>query len=170
VHAIDRAGARLDRARVRLARRGYGHVTLEQADYTDPAFARRVRAEGGADVVFAARVLHHAPQPGKAVAALAALLAPGGALVVLDYLAHHDEALRRQEADLWLGFEPETLRRAAERAGLESGEARTVPAVRCGAGPDGHLDWLAFIARRPRAEPIDRCAADGRDGAKLERS
>jgi ArsR family transcriptional regulator len=151
VHAIDRAGGQLERARIRLARRGYGHVTLEQADYTDPAFTERVVAEGGADAVFAARVLHHAPQPARAVSALAALLAPGGALVILDYLAHHDEALRKQQADLWLGFDPDTLRRATTRAGLEAFEARVVPAVRCGAGPDGHLDWLAFIAHRPRS-------------------
>ncbi len=149
VYAIDRAGGQLDRARLRLARRGYTHVRLEKADYADPELAARIAAEGGADAVFASRVLHHAPQPAKAFEALARLAAPGGAVVILDYVAHHDEALREEQADLWLGFSPDALRRDAERAGLVAAEHRIVPSIRCGSGPDGHIDWQAFVARRP---------------------
>ncbi len=149
VLAIDRAAAQLDRARRRLARRGYDHVRLEQADYADPGLVARVEDAGGADVVFASRVLHHAPQPAKAFEALARLAAPGGAVVVLDYAAHHDEALREKQADLWLGFDPDVLRRAAERAGLVPAQHRPIPKLRCGTGPDAHIDWQAFVARRP---------------------
>ncbi|MBC7173207.1 MAG: methyltransferase domain-containing protein, partial [Polyangiaceae bacterium] len=156
VYAIDRATKQLERARRRLTRRGYSHVILEQADYTDPAVAARITAEGGADAVFAARVLHHAPQPAKAFEALASLAAPGGAIVVLDYVAHHDEALREQQADLWLGFSAESLRRDAERAGLIAEAHRTIPSVRCGAGPDAHLEWQAFVARRPPSTSTER--------------
>ena len=80
---------------------------------------------------------------------LAELLAPGGALVVLDYLAHEDEALREQQADLWLGFSPEELRQLATRAQLTEPAVHRIPQTRCGNGPDAHLDWQVLVARRP---------------------
>ncbi len=149
VVAVDRADAQLGRAHARLAQRGYHNVELMRADLADPDLAARVASLGGADAVFASRVLHHAPKPSTALAALAALAAPGGAVVVIDYAAHDDERMRDEQADLWLGFEPDELVRAARTAGLESPTHSTVPAVRCGNGPDGHLDWQVLVARRP---------------------
>ena len=97
----------------------------------------------------ASRAHNPAPRPQEAVRRLAELLAPGGALVVLDYLAHEDEALREQQADLWLGFTPEELRQLATRAQLTDPSIHRIPHVRCGNGPDAHLDWQVLVARRP---------------------
>ena len=105
-------------------------------------------ASAGADAVFASRVLHHAPQPGKVVAQLASLCAPGGALVVIDYAHHHDESMRDQ-ADAWLGFEPAELRRFARAAGLEDARFTKIPSPFCGDGPDRHLPWQVMSARKP---------------------
>jgi len=149
VVAFDRSEAQLARARARLQRRGYQNVELLRAEYDEPELRDRVRALGGADVVFASRVLHHAPRPGAALAALAALARPGGHVVVVDYRAHDDERLRDDQADLWLGFDREELDRFAEAAGLEEGHVHRIPAPRCGDGPDGHLDWQVMLARRP---------------------
>ena len=149
VVAVDRSEARVAQARARLARRGYRNVELISAPYDAAEVAQRVASLGGADVVFAARVLHHAPRPQEAVRHLASLLAPGGALVVLDYLAHEDEALREQQADLWLGFSAEELRKLAARASLVDAAVHRIPQVRCGNGPDAHLDWQVLVARRP---------------------
>ena len=89
------------------------------------------------------------PKPKAALAALAELLAPGGTLLVIDYVAHQDEALRKEQADTWLGFEPKELRAWARAAGLEGATLTPIPSARCGQGPDGHLDWQVLAARRP---------------------
>ena len=103
---------------------------------------------GGADGVFASRVLHHAPRPQAAVDALSRLLNPEGALVVLDYGPHEDESMREREADLWLGFSADELGKLARRAGLNDVSVRPIPRARCGSGPDSHLAWHCLIAKR----------------------
>ena len=106
-------------------------------------------ASPGADVVFASRVLHHAPQPARVTAQLASLCAPGGSLVVVDYERHDDESMREQ-ADAWLGFDAATLRRFARSAGLEDVRVTKIAASFCGDGADAHLPWQVLVARRPR--------------------
>ena len=145
VIGVDRSPAQLDRARRRLARRQYANVELRQAELGDDGLASGV----GADAVFAARVLHHASRPARAFASLAELATPGGAIVLLDYARHDDERLRAELADAWLGFSEDELLGFARDAGLEEARLTRVPAARCGDGPDGHLDWMVLVARRP---------------------
>jgi ubiquinone/menaquinone biosynthesis C-methylase UbiE len=154
VVAVDRSEAQLSRARERASARGLGNVTFVHAGLDDPelrsALARGPGrgAEAGADAVFASRVLHHAPQPTKAVAQLASLCAPGGVVVVIDYERHDDESMR-QQADVWLGFEPAELRRFARTAKLDDVRVLAIPSFLCGDGPDKHLSWQALVARKP---------------------
>jgi ArsR family transcriptional regulator len=145
VLAVDRALPQLARAKERVATRGYANVrfALGELDGADV----RAAAGDGADVVFAVRVLHHAPRPAHVVKQLAELCRPGGTLVVLDYVRHDDESMRAQ-ADLWLGFEPAELRRFARGAGLEGAQTSPVSAALCGKGPDAHLAWQMMVARR----------------------
>jgi ArsR family transcriptional regulator len=149
VVAVDREAQQVERARERVRRRGYRHVELMQADFSDPKVEKRVQELGGADAIFATRVLHHAPRPVQALRALAKLGAPGAALVVLDYVEHQDQRLRDEQADYWLGFDAEQLRAYARDAGLENPAVNLIPAQRTGAGPDGHLDWQVLIAYTP---------------------
>jgi DNA-binding transcriptional ArsR family regulator len=140
VIAIDRADAQLALAAERVRRRDLGNVTQVSG--------------GGADVVFASRVLHHAPVPARALRALVELArvpdarAGGGAVVVLDYEAHDDQALREQQADLWLGFEPRELERLARAAGLVDVRWQRLPAAWQGEGPDRHLAWQLLVGFR----------------------
>ncbi len=149
VIAIDRAQAQLTLAAQRLESRGYRNVTLMRAELDADEVFDTVHARGNADVIFVSRVLHHAPRPSHALTQLSRLLAPGGAVVVIDYHAHSDERMREQQADTWLGFEGQELLRFAADAGLVSATSTTIPANRCGDGPDGHLDWQVLVARRP---------------------
>jgi DNA-binding transcriptional ArsR family regulator/protein-L-isoaspartate O-methyltransferase len=145
VVAVDRSEAQLARARERAAHRGYSNVEFVEGELDD---AEVVRAAGqGADAVFAVRVLHHAARPAQIVERLADLCRPGGTLVVLDYAPHEDEAMREQ-ADLWLGFEPAELVRFARSARLA--DARVVPLPRAmnGGGPDAHLAFQLLFARK----------------------
>ena len=149
VLAVDRSEVQLAAAKERLASRGYDHVDLLRAEYDDPAVARRVAELGGADAVFAVRLLHHAPKPEQAAATLAGFVKPGGRVVIIDYASHDDEQMREQQADLWLGFERQELLELAGSAGLLEPEVFAIPAARYGPGPDAHLQWQVLSARRP---------------------
>ncbi len=155
VVAIDRSDAQLASARQRAQGRGFDNVTFVCGELDERELRRTLgwgRDGGarvaGADAVFASRVLHHAPQPAKVVTQLAALCAPGGSLVVIDYARHDDESMRDQ-ADAWLGFEPAELRRLARFAGLDDARVTRIPPGLCGDGPDGHLPWQVLVAKKP---------------------
>jgi ArsR family transcriptional regulator len=151
VVAVDRSGAQLDRARARVARRGYTNVKLLKAELGAPELREHVGE--GADVVFASRLLHHAPRPVDLVRQLTQLARIGGAVVIVDYARHDDESMR-DEADLWLGFEPAELKRFAREAGLEHdgphAEVIKLPAAWCGKGKDAHLPWQVMVSRRKK--------------------
>jgi ArsR family transcriptional regulator len=144
VVAVDRSEAQLDRARMRVASRGYDNVKLLKSELG--AAELREHVGQGADVVFASRLLHHAPRPVDLVRQLARLARAGASIVVIDYERHDDESMR-DEADLWLGFEPAELRRFAAEAGLEDIDVIRLPAAWCGRGKDAHLPWQVLVAR-----------------------
>lgn len=148
VVAVDRSETQLERARVRIARHGLANVRLLKAELGGEGL--RAAVGEGADVVFASRILHHAPRPVDLLRQLAQLAAPEGAVLVIDYGRHDDESMR-DEADLWLGFEPAELRRLAKDAGLTRAEVVKLPAAWCGKGKDAHLPWQVLIARRAAA-------------------
>lgn len=144
VVAVDRSEAQLARARARVASRGYGNVRLLKSELG--AAELRGHVGDGASAVFASRLLHHAPRPVDLVRQLAGLASPGGAVVIIDYARHDDEAMRG-EADLWLGFEPGELGRFARDAGLEGADVVRLPRAWCGRGNDSHLPWQVMVAR-----------------------
>jgi DNA-binding transcriptional ArsR family regulator/protein-L-isoaspartate O-methyltransferase len=147
VIAVDRSEAQLERARSRIASRGFTNVTLLKSEL-DGAILRDELRGHGADVVFASRLVHHAPRPIDLVRQLHDLARPGGAVLVLDYARHDDESMR-DEADLWLGFEPAELSRLAKKAGLEDADVFRIPSAWCGKGKDSHLPWQVMVAKRP---------------------
>jgi DNA-binding transcriptional ArsR family regulator/protein-L-isoaspartate O-methyltransferase len=151
VVALDREQAQLDRATERLAQRGHTNVELLCSDLSDTAALLGLLGEARADVVFASRVMHHAPRPRDAFRTLSELMRPGGALLVLDYAAHDDETMREHQADLWLGFSSDELVAYAEQAGLQQARVQTLPKVFHPGGPDAHLTWHVLVARRPEA-------------------
>jgi ArsR family transcriptional regulator len=151
VVAIDRERAQLDRAAERLSARGHTNVELFCADLSDAPALRALPDCGQADVVFASRVIHHAPQPRDAFKTLVELVRPGGSVLVLDYAPHEDEGMREGQADLWLGFSSEELIAYAERAGLRDAAVQPLPKLFHPGGPDAHLTWHVLVARRPDA-------------------
>lgn len=156
VVACDREEAQLARCRARVAARGFANVEVVRGAADDAAVEAAVHAAGrGADVVFAARLLHHAPKPAALLRALVALARPGGAVVVVDYARHEDETMRK-EADLWLGFEPAELKKLARAAGLAEVVVRPLPSPWASArpaSPDAHLPWQVVVGRLPNPHP-----------------
>lgn len=151
VIAVDRSEAQLARAGQRVRSRGYDNVEFHRGELDDPALCAAVGE--GADVVVAARVLHHAPRPKQMVGALAALVRPSGRLLIIDYCRHSDEALREEQADVWMGFEPSELEGYACAAGLVDVRVTRVPAGFVQNGMDGHIAWQALVATRPGRAP-----------------
>lgn len=141
VIALDRSEAQLALARRRVAQRGFRNVELLAGSLDSDGLV----PPGAADVVFAVRVLHHAPRPSAALAQLAAFCAPGGALVLLDYAAHDDESMR-EHADLWLGFDAKELPKLARGAGFADAFVSSAPAPQ--RGPDAHLPWQVMVAKK----------------------
>jgi ArsR family transcriptional regulator len=162
VVALDRSEVQLALAEERVRRRDLTNTELVCGEIDGPevrkalARASGSRSASGACAVFAARVLHHAPVPAKAMWALVDLARPpraaepGGAVCVIDYEPHEDQAMSEQEADLWLGFDPADLRRFAEQAGLADISVRRLPNAWQGEGPDRHLVWQILTGRRGR--------------------
>lgn len=150
VIAVDRSAAQLEVARSRTGRLGLANVDFVEADLDagDVARAVQARSSSGADAVFAARLLHHAPQPSRTVKALADLLRPNGVLVVLDYAPHEDLAFKEANADLWLGFSDAELAELAAKAGLEPFHQTRIPRPLRGDAMDAHLEWTMLAARR----------------------
>lgn len=168
VIGLDRADAQLALAAERVRRRELPNVTLVCGDAAGPE-VRAAMGEGGADVVFASRILHHAPVPSRVVRALVELARPaaaqrrGGAVALLDYEAHDDQALRELEADLWLGFEPRELKRLARDAGLRRLRWQRVPCAWRGDGPDRHLRWQLLVGFRADTTNQTNDSTRGRD-------
>ncbi len=85
-------------------------------------------ATGGADLVTIHQVLHFLTDPARALAASAALLKPGGCLVVIDFAPHGFEFLREQHAHRRLGFADGELRQWCDNAGIGALEVVTLAA------------------------------------------
>ena len=109
---IDRSSEMLRLARAKLEAAGIA-PSLRQGDmYALPL------ADGSADSIIIHQVLHYAHSPGAAIAEAARVLAPGGALLIVDFAAHEREELRSSDAHIRLGFEDEVMAGWFAAAGL----------------------------------------------------
>ncbi len=148
VFALDRSRARLARCAARVEALGLPNVRQLEGSVDDAGIVDEVIRRGGADLVLVARVLHHAARPAEMVAACARLLRRGGHLVVLDYAPHDDEGMRTAQADVWLGFPPDTLLGLLRSADLCDCEVAPFPGPVPRSEPDAHLPWLRAAGRR----------------------
>jgi ArsR family transcriptional regulator len=109
-------------ARANLAEAAFGHCQVRHGDlFGLPA------ATGPADLVTLHQVLHYLDDPAGAVAEAARLVAPGGRLLIVDFLSHDFDFLRSQHAHRRLGFSPQEVADWCRQAGLRAGPPRTLP-------------------------------------------
>jgi ubiquinone/menaquinone biosynthesis C-methylase UbiE len=76
--------------------------------------------DASVDCVIGNMVLHHCPHPEFAVSEMRRVLVPGGRLVLSDLQEHNYESLRKEHADLWMGFKMANVRIFLENAYLEN--------------------------------------------------
>jgi ArsR family transcriptional regulator len=80
-------------------------------------------------------VLHHVPEPQRALAEAARVLKPGGRVLVVDMQPHDRESYRQQMGHVWLGFGDDQLRRMFGGAGFEEVRIVALPPDARAKGP-----------------------------------
>lgn len=111
----------------------YSQAMLEQARSTLGARAAQVDLRLGylehlpigddsVDVALSYMVFHHLPSPPDALRDAARVLKPGGQLMIVDLLQHDNEFMRERFADLWMGFDPEEMKRWALSSGFQDAQ------------------------------------------------
>jgi ArsR family transcriptional regulator len=116
VVGIDRSAPMLEAARAKLADQPLpagGQITLKrgEADHMPLDDAEM-------DAAFAHMVLHYVPSPGDVIREMARVVAPGGVLVIVDFVRHSNEWMKQELGVLWMGFEESELVGWLEAAGL----------------------------------------------------
>src|SRR5712664_1376978 len=76
--------------------------------------------DSSVNVVIGNMVLHHCPHPDMAIAEMARVLKPGGRIAISDLQEHGYEWLRKEHADLWLGFRMEDVAMMMKENGLDN--------------------------------------------------
>jgi ubiquinone/menaquinone biosynthesis C-methylase UbiE/DNA-binding transcriptional ArsR family regulator len=113
VIGIDNSPRMLEAARANLERADLREVELRGGE----AGALPL-ADAEVDAALAHMVLHYLPSPPDALREMARVVRPGGAVVVVDFVAHEAEWMRDELGVLWLGFAPDEVSDWMADAGL----------------------------------------------------
>jgi ubiquinone/menaquinone biosynthesis C-methylase UbiE/DNA-binding transcriptional ArsR family regulator len=118
VIAVDASANMLQAAKKRL--HGFDNIDLRRGDLEAlPIDDARL------DAATLMLVLHHVPEPEKALADVARVLKPGGRLLLVDMQPHDRDGYRQQMGHVWLGFSDEHIRRILSESGFDA--IRIVP-------------------------------------------
>ena len=113
VVGVDRSLAVLKQARALARRRRVTNVEWKRGDLEQVPLG-----DASVDVAVLSQALHHAADPGRALAEAARIVRPGGRVLVLDLRVHDHAWVRERLGDRWLGFEETALERLMTAAGL----------------------------------------------------
>lgn len=112
VIALDFSRAMSDES---IAKLGKGKVEFRIGNVEDMQLP-----DSSIDVVIGNMVLHHCPHPKTAIAEMTRVLKPGGRIAISDLQEHNHEWLRREHADLWLGFKMKDVLAMIKKNRLEN--------------------------------------------------
>ena len=126
--AVDDSAAMLSEARERLGR--FEHVeiqrgTLEALPLQDQTL----------DIATLMLVLHHLPDPEKAIAEVGRVLKPGGKLLIVDMLPHDRQEYRQSMGHVWMGFATDRIERLLNRYEFENVRIIDLPTETTAMGP-----------------------------------
>jgi ArsR family transcriptional regulator len=119
---IDRSPEMLRLARGRIEGAGLAHAEVRRGDmYALPC------ADGSVDTLVLHQVLHFADDPAAVIGECARVLAPGGRLLIVDFMPHAREELRTRQRHVRLGFTDEQILDWLRMAGLGASVAARLP-------------------------------------------
>jgi DNA-binding transcriptional ArsR family regulator len=126
--AVDRSGEMLQAARKRL--RDFSNVDVRRGELEALPID-----DSELDAAVMMLVLHHVPDPSRALAEAARVLKPRGRLVVCDMLPHDREEYKQQMGHVWLGFGDDQIRRLLAGAGFSAPRIVALPTDASAKGP-----------------------------------
>jgi ArsR family transcriptional regulator len=125
---VDSSAAMLQAARKRLQE--YRNVELRRGELEALPIDDNML-----DAATVMLVLHHVPEPARALTEVARTLKPGGRLILVDMLPHDRENYRQQMGHVWLGFAEEHTGRMLSESGFEHTRVVPLPADPKAKGP-----------------------------------
>ena len=128
VIGVDSSAAMLQAARTRLQE--YRNVELRRGELEALPIDDNLL-----DAATVMLVLHHVPEPARALTEVARTLKPGGRLILVDMLPHDRENYRQQMGHVWLGFAEEHTGRMLSESGFERTRVVPLPADPKSKGP-----------------------------------
>jgi len=118
--AVDASMEMLRAARERLS--GHRHVEIRQG-----SLEKLPIQNAELDVAFLLLVLHHVPEPKRALAEAARALKPGGRLLILDMQPHEREDYRQTMGHVWLGISQKQMKDWLREASFTSFRWQPLP-------------------------------------------
>jgi ArsR family transcriptional regulator len=128
VVAVDASAAMLQAAKKRL--HGFDNVDLRRGELE----ALPVD-DGRLDAATLMLVLHHVPQPARALAEVARVLKPSGRVIIADMQPHDRDNYRQQMGHVWLGFSDEQMTSLLRDSGFEAIRVVSLPPDSKAKGP-----------------------------------
>lgn len=128
VVAVDGSTDMIQAARKRL--KGLHHVDVRRGDIEALPID-----DAQLDVAIAALVLHHLPEPQRAIAEMHRVLTCGGRALIVDMLPHDRIEYQQQMGHVWLGFSEKTIKKYLEGAGFVRIATTALPADEDAKGP-----------------------------------
>ena len=128
VIALDFSRGMSDEA---IAKMGRGNVEFRIGNAENVPLRR-----ASVDVVVGNMVLHHCPHPRVALSEMSRVLKSNGRIAISDLQEHTHEGLRKEHADLWLGFKMEEVESMMTEVGLGQVRVETLSSC-CSSLEDG---------------------------------
>ena len=129
VVAVDASAAMLQAAKKRLHE--FDNIDLRRGELEAlPIDSDRL------DAATLMLVLHHVPDPARALAEVARVLKPGGRVIIADMLPHDRENYRQQMGHVWLGFSEDHITGLLRDNGFERVRVVALPPDPKAKGPN----------------------------------
>jgi ubiquinone/menaquinone biosynthesis C-methylase UbiE len=128
VVSVDASAAMLQAAKKRLQ-------SLDNVDLRRGELEALPIDDARLDAATMMLVLHHVPEPERALAEVARVLKPGGRVLMVDMMPHDRDNYRQQMGHVWLGFSDEHLRRMLTDAGFDGVRIVSLPPDARAKGP-----------------------------------